>query len=274
MHRTILLLALTGMAAPAAAGSVFEMSEIGGADVAQTISVQKGKLRAEVAPTANSPTSTMIFADDELLILNDEERSYYRITPESLEELSATLGQASEELDAAMEQMQAELANLPPEQREMAERMMRSRMPNMSAMTQAAPTVRIERRAADTVNGYACTEHAVYVNDTLTQVLCAADYSTVPGAEGVAAAMEDMQGFLERLRGAMPPALANLRSNPFDGMSRIEGFPVRTRTYVNDRVLQELVLSSAETRDIAEDRFEVPAGYAEQSLTPEGSAFH
>lgn len=263
MHRTILLLALAGMATPAAAGSVYEMSEIGGTDVAQTIFVQDGKLRVEMAPNANSPASTMIFADDAMLALNDEERSYYRITPEMLEELSATLGQAS----AQLEQMQEELANLPPAQREMAERMLRERMPNMSMMTQA-PTVRIERKAADTVNGYACIEHAIYVNDTLTQVLCAADYGSVPGADGVATVMEEMQRFMERLRGAMPPALANLRSNPFDRMSRIEGFPVRTTTYVNGRVLQEIVLSSAETRDIAEELFEVPAGYAEQSLTP------
>jgi hypothetical protein len=263
MRATMLSMALTGIAAPAAAGSVYEMAENGGTGVADTILVQDRRLRIETAPTGNTPASTVIFADGALLLLDDDERSYYRITLAALEELSG-------EFNAAMEQMQAEFANLPPEQRAMMERMMRGRMPNMAAMMQAAPAIRIEQGAADNVNGYSCVEHAVYVNDALTQVACAADYGSVPGAEDVAAVLEDMRGFFERLRGAMPPVLAGPRNSPFDTMSRVEGLPVRTRTYVNGSVLQEIVLSSVETRDIAESRFEVPAGYTEQSLMPQG----
>jgi hypothetical protein len=133
MRAAILSMALTGIAAPAA-------------------------VRIETAPTGNSPASTLIFADSELLLLDDDERTYYRITPAALEELS----------------------------------------------------------------------------------------------------------------GAMPPALAGLRNSPFDTMSRVEGLPVRTRTYVNGSVLREIVLSSVETRDIAKSHFEVPAGYTEQSLMPQG----
>lgn len=273
MRGTILAAALASMAAPAGAGSVFEMSENGGADVAQILFVQDGKLRAEVAPAANAPASTMIFANDEMLILNDAERTYYRITHETLEELGAMLGQANEQLSAAMEQMQAQLENLPPEQREMMERMMRDRMPNLAAMTQAAPTMRIEQGAADTVGGYACTQYAVYADETLTQELCAADYGSVPGAADIAAAVENMQGFFERLRSALPPALANLQNNPFDTMGQIDGFPVRSRIYVNGSLQQDVVLSSAETRDIGEDRFEVPPGYAEQRLEAPGGGF-
>lgn len=267
---TAVLLALA--AAQAAAGTVFEMSEDGA--VAQTLSVQDGMLRVDVAPVASQPATTMIFAGNEMLILNDAERSYYRITPATLEELGEVLGRANEQMSAAMEQMEAQLENLPPEQREMMERMMRDRMPDLAAMTeQAAPTVRIEPGADADVGGYACTEYAVYTSETLTQELCAADYGSVPGADDVAAVLENMQGFFEQLRNAMPPALRNMQNNPFDTMSQIDGFPVRSRIYVNGSVRQDVVLTSAETRDLAASQFEVPAGYAEQSLMPQGNPF-
>jgi hypothetical protein len=66
MRAAILSMALTGIAAPAA-------------------------VRIETAPTGNSPASTLIFADSELLLLDDDERTYYRITPAALEELSGAM---------------------------------------------------------------------------------------------------------------------------------------------------------------------------------------
>lgn len=270
MQRTILAFIAACIASPASAGSVFEMTASGSAAVAETISVQDGKLRVDASASGNSPATAMIFADQELLILNDAERSFYRITPETIEELGTMLGQVSAQVSAAMEQMQAQLANLPPQQREMMERMMRDRMPNMAAMTQAAaPTMRIEQGAGQQIGAYACTEYSIYADDALVQELCAADYSSVPGADDIASVFANVQGFFEGLRNAMPPALAGMRNNPFDTMSQVEGFPVRTRTYVNGNLQQELVLSSAETRDIESSRFELPAGYTEQSLMPE-----
>ena len=82
-----------------------------------------------------------------------------------------------------------------------------------------------------------------------------------------------MQGFFEGFRDAMPAGFGGMQSNPFEAMSRIAGIPVRSRIYVNGRVQQELVLSSAETRDLEPDRFEVPDGYSEQRLMPQASPF-
>jgi hypothetical protein len=215
----------------------------------------------------------MILAGEELLILNEAERSFYRLTPATIEELGQALGQVDDQLSAAMAEMQEQLANMPPQQREMMERMMRDRMPNMAAMTQAAPAVRVERGGGQTVGGYACTDYSIYAGDTLIQELCAADFGSVPGGRDVAGALQSMQGFFEGLRNAMPPALAGMRNNPFDAMTQVEGFPVRTRTYINGSLQQDLVLSSAETRDLPASLFEVPAGLTERDLMPQGGPF-
>jgi hypothetical protein len=273
VHKTVLAFVATGLALPAAAGSVFEMTPSGSSGVAQTISIQDGKLRIEVPAMSNAPATTMILADEELLILNEAEGGFYRLTPETIEELGQALGQVNDQLSAAMAQMQEQLANLPPQQREMMERMMRDRMPNMAAATEAPPPMRVEQGAGQTVGGYACTDYSIYSGDTLIQEMCAADFSSVPGAQEVAGALENMQSFFAGLRDAMPPALAGMRNNPFDVMTQVEGFPVRTRTYINGSLQQELVLSSAETRDLPASLFEVPAGLTERDLLPEGGPF-
>lgn len=270
MYRSIFAVVAACAALPVSAGSVFEMTQSGRSAVEQTISIQDGKLRVDVPAMSNTPATTMILADEDLLILNEAEGSFYRITPATIEELGQALGQVNDQLSAAMEQMQAQLANLPPQQREMMERMMRDRMPNMAAMTEAAPPVRIEQGGGQTVGGYACTDYSIYAGETLVQELCAADFDDVPGATEMAAVIGRMAGFFERLREAMPPALQGMQNNPFDTMSQIEGFPVRTRTYVNGGLQQELVLSAAETRDLPASLFEVPANLTERDLLPEG----
>lgn len=269
MHKRNIVLAATLVALESHAGGMFEMSEPGASTVVQTIAVQDGKLRIDSRGIAGAPPTTMIFAEETLTIVDDAAQSYYRITAADLEQLGSAMSQAS----AMLEQMRSQLESLPPEQREMMERMMRDRMPDLGAATEPAAAVRLEPRGRDTVAGYECTQYEVYVGDALTQALCAADYERVPGADEIEDMLERMQRFFAGFRDAMPAGVAGMRGNPFDAMSRIGGIPVRSRIYVNGNVQQELVLSSAESRDIEPSRFDVPAGYTEQNLMPRDNPF-
>jgi hypothetical protein len=216
------------------------------------------------------PSTSIIFSGGELVILNPAERNFYRMTPETIAQLGQMLGQVNQQMAAAMQQMQQQLANLPPEQREMMERMMRDRMPNIGAMAQAAmPTMRVEQGGTGTAGDYDCTEYTVFADDQRVQEICAADFGDVPGSDEVEAVLGDMQSFFAGLREAMQsPALAGLQTNPFEIMDQIQGMPVRTRQYLNGTMQQELVLSSAESRSLEADLFEPPTGYTEQSLIP------
>jgi hypothetical protein len=53
-------------------------------------------------------------------------------------------------------------------------------------------------------------------------------------------------------------------------MTQIDGFPVRTRVYINGTMQQEMTLSNVEQRNIEASLFAVPAGYEERSLMPQG----
>jgi len=277
LHSTRLVFSLFAAAAamPVLAGSVFEMTSSGSAAVAQTIFVQNGMLRVDAAAMGADGPTTMIFRDGEMLIVDASQRSFYRLTEASMAELGAQLGQVNEQMSAAMQQMQAQLANLPPDQRAMMERMMKDRMPNLAAMTQAAaPTMRVEQGGSRNVGNYACTDYALYADDTKTQEICAADYDSVPGAQEVAGALGEMQGFFQSLRDAVSsPLLSGMQNNPFDLMTQVQGFPVSSRVYLNGNLQQELMLSGVEQRDIEASLFEVPAGYTERSMMPQNGRF-
>jgi hypothetical protein len=253
-------------AAPSLAGGVFRMSEGGGATEVQTMYVQDGMLRIDDRSNADQVTS-VIFKGGELLIINPEESNYYRMTPETFEQLGAALGQMNQQMSAVMQQMQQQLANLPPQQREMMERMMRSRMPNLGDLA-AVRTIRVEQGGSSTVGSYACTDYTIFANDERVQEICAADFASVPGSSEIAAVLSDMQTFFAGLREAMrqSPVLAGLQTNPFQIISQIQGMPVRTRQYRNDAVAQELVLSSAESTTVDAGLFAPPAAYSEQSF--------
>jgi hypothetical protein len=271
LKTNLLLLTFMTAAAPVLAGSVFEMTASGSAAVAQSIYVQDGMVRVDGDTMGGGEATAMIFRDGEMLIVNPSQRSFYRLNEASMAELGASLGQVNEQVSAAMQQMQAQLANLPPEQREMMERMMKDRMPNLAAMAQAAaPTMRIEEGGRQSVGSYTCTDYTMFADDNKVQEMCAADYDDVPGAEDVAAALSSMQGFFQSLRDAVQSPLLSGMQNPFDLMTQIDGFPVRTRVYINGTMQQEMTLSNVEQRNIEASLFAVPAGYEERSLMPQG----
>ena len=115
----------------------------------------------------------MIFRGDRMLVIDHRERSYMEIDEETMQEISG-------KMNDAMKQMKEQMANMPPAQKEMMERMMKGRMP--AGMNMEPIKIRVEAGGRETVEGYPCVKYSVYLNDEKSQELYATPLSNVAAA--------------------------------------------------------------------------------------------
>ncbi len=208
----------------------------------------------------------MIFRDDALLILNLEDRSYFRLD-------ESTLSQLASQISAAMEQMQEQLANLPPEQRAMMEQMMKGRMPegmSMGSGTQG-PTFRVEPAGSEQVGTYSCDKYEVFRGSEKSLEICVVPVSRLTALSEVMNTFRSMARFTKKLvESTQQRLLATMANSPFQILDEIDGFPVMTRQFQNGQPTHETLLNSATQRDLSDDLFTVPSGFREMNPFAQG----
>ena len=91
------------------------------------ISSQGGKLRMDSDGGPFSSAVSMIFLGDRFLVVDHDEKNYIIMD-------EAMLNEVSVKMNEAMKQMEAQLAKMPPEQREMAEQMMKGQMSALESL--------------------------------------------------------------------------------------------------------------------------------------------
>lgn len=200
---------------------------------------------------------TMLFIGNELLYVDHREKSYIVMDEAMLDRLSA-------EMSDVAKQMEAQLANLPPEQRAMAEQMMRGRMPGMiEQQGEPAPAPRVEAMGSGEWQSYKCREYAVYEGGEKTQQVCASELDEIDGADEVIDGFRNMAAYMTKMTESMPMR-SDDRVNPGELMDQIGGFPVHTIDYENGVVAAEISLDLISEQDLEPDLFAVPDGYRRQ----------
>ena len=198
--------------------------------------------------------NSMIFLGDEFLYVNHEDKSYIVMDEEMLEKVSTKINEA-------MKEMEAQLANMPPEQRAMVEQMMKGRMNGMMPQEQkAVPEPRIESLGRSKWQSYSCQQYAVFEGDEKTQEVCAAKLDDVEGADEVMEAFVGMAAYIEKMTESMP-MMGDDGLNPGEMMEQIGGFPVHMVNFVNGQADSETSLDSIVEEGLDPDLFTVPKNY-------------
>ena len=258
----IYILTLTTPAA--IAGVILEIANkdmvSGGLD-ATKIHADSGRIRMDPATSEGAPESSMIFRDNEFLILNHSDKSYTVID-------DALLASVSSQMSTAMKQMQELLKNMPPEQREMAGRMMKGRM---KAFTQEeappAPAFKVKKTGSGKWRTYKCTQYIVSDDTQKLQEICAASRDQIDGIDEAMVSFKAMGAFMKKLAANLPSAFASgLESNPMQMMDQIDGFPVHTLQYDNGTVSYETSLESAIEQTVEDAVFSPPKDYKRQEM--------
>ncbi|HVY82474.1 MAG TPA: DUF4412 domain-containing protein [Steroidobacteraceae bacterium] len=212
-----------------------------------------GRMRTENG--ARGEGAVAIFRDHAMYVLDPAHQSYRKID-------KATVDQMAAKLADARKQMQAAMANMPPERRAMMEKMLGQLG---GAAGEGAKRTLKKTGRTETVAGIACTVWEVSVGGEKVEELCAAPAASVTGG---AEMMKTLREVGEMLKGFTQSFGAG---SQFDGgwrdMETLNGVPVLTRDFSGGKVTSETRLTVARKESIPAAQFEVPAGYTEKKIS-------
>ena len=222
-------------------------------------------MRMDAVGQSASDAGSMVYRRDinEMTAIDHSRQEFYVLDEAALQGLA---GQVND----AMAEMQAALAELPPEQRAMAEQMMKQRMG--AVMDQPASARELSRTGeTDTVNGYDCELYDVMESGRKTRDMCVTSWANIEGGSAYKDNMVGMAAFFEHMRDMFSQTGADLmgsRSDVFSHMREINGFPVRARNYDGaGTLIEETTLVSTESQSFEEAFFQAPDGYTQQWMS-------
>lgn len=251
------------------AGYVYDLTEkeFDNGEVAETSSSEILVDGSKIKVTGYSGGSSEVIFDakeKEMLIVDHDQKSYTRLDQETIE---AMAGQISD----AMAKMEEQMANMPPAQRKMMEKMMKGRMPQ-AAEKEPEPTL---QRTGETkeVAGYEAEKVELTSPNGKVRELWVAPWSELEGSEGVAEAFQGMSqlfdGVIEAFsQGPMAGLGQRLQSAWLEEVYSLDGFPVMVRELgESGELLKETLLADIEQRDIPASAFDAPKGYKRQKIS-------
>jgi uncharacterized protein DUF4412 len=241
------------------AGTVIQQQEVapGTSQTRQqvTVYVDSGKLRVE----GNNPASgkyLLIFDDAKQVtwMVDFAKGTYMEFTAAQVQSMAGGM-------QAAMQQMQAQMANLPPDQRAMMEQMMKQRMGGMAGGAPPTKTVR-QKATGQKVGQFTCTSYEVMSDGQLSQEVCAAPSADLKLDPAAFETFKALAKFYEPLTSQIPKGTWSAPS----AMDQIQGFPVQTLIYVNGQPSMEWQLVSVENKALDGGLFALPAGLKKMEM--------
>lgn len=222
----------------------------GGTATTHQVQMDQNHMRVEMAG-AKGEQQVMIFDGTKqvMYIVDPEKKTYSELTKDDADRLGA-------QLNDAMAQLKAQMANMPPAQRAQMEAMMKGR----GAALPAATKPEFKKAGTATVGKWTCDRYEGYTNGEKTSEVCTVD----PKALGLGlddfAVTREMQEFFARI---MPQIAGRMFAIGSVEKQGYPGVPIRQASNLMGReIISEI--SDVTRGPIAESAFAVPAGYEKQ----------
>lgn len=249
--------ALLLIATSAHAGTVLEMLNRDLASKSESTAktyAQGGKMRIE----SGGPQDTFaIFRDETIYTVDPKDKTYIAMDRPTMQQLAA-------QLNPALKMLQEQMANMSPEQRAQAERMLGNKLPG--SKPEPVEEIRKSSRTGK-VAGYSCTYVEILEDGVLQSEACVAPPRDLPGSKElydaglkVAALVKDMMASVDS------PWLKQMTNSELENFQKLGGLPLLTRTFDEGKPIHEATLQSLRTEPLAATLFEIPAGYKQQDL--------
>ena len=196
--------------------------------------------------------SRMIFRGDRNLMwwIDDAKKSYQQMDEATIDRMAAQMADARA-------QMQARLAQMPPERRAEAEAMMKR--------FNGATGTKVDYRkigATKLIGGHLCTEYDSYYGKDLQAHLWVAPYSALNVSPADAAVFKKMGEFFGKLTSSMGGA----KKQDYIPMHELNGIPLLTQEVDDGKITGETLVESVSRAPIAAGTFEVPSGYKMEAM--------
>lgn len=234
--------------------------------IGTTKMIADGKLlRVEINSVSSDEDGLIIYRGDrnELIVADNERLEYFVIDEQSMNQMAA-------QVSDAMRQMEEMLKDMPPEQRAMAEQMMKQQMPGLQP-AQETPSTLSKTGKSDTINGFDCEFFEVLQDGRKTREMCVAEWADIEGGKEATDAMISMGTFFARMHEAFAETAGTNFMGPqqevFAQMKELGGYPVYARDYDESGALEgESTLRSSRAESIDPALFEPPEGYRKQEM--------
>jgi Domain of unknown function (DUF4412) len=151
--------------------------------------------------------------------------------------------QMGQQLSGLMAQMQAQMKNMTPEQRQMMEKMMKGKMPQAAAA--AAPKTVYTAKGSGSVNGFSCTKYEGDEGGKKVADVCAALPAQIKLTSGDLQIFERMRQFSSSLVSALANSPVPVKVPTGYGLdSGYEGFPIQRVDFENGQATKRSELKS------------------------------
>ena len=205
-----------------------------------------------------------IIKGNTMYIVDDSDQTYIVFD-------KATMEQLAKQISAAMGRMKEQLAKMPPDQRAQIEQMM-AKTPGMGGEEQKWEVEAVDTGKSEKVDGRDCRVWEVKRNGELDDQLCVVPFSKLPGKENFQAVFANFAKVFEEMAKSVP-MLAGVMNNEFSAQAKVNGFPVRSRAYENDKLGDEEQLVKVWREEaVPAAMFEIPAGYKPKKMPAPGDA--
>ena len=258
MRTMLIALAICASAAPAAAQLTTTYTGVqreGDKEVPASaqFSVERGRVAMIMKGTH---ASRMLFLEKEqvLRIVSDDEKTYVDLDKN-------TAGRGGDPT-GMLADMQKQLDQMPPQQRQMAEQMMKAAMGSAKL---APPLVYVWTKEKKTIAGYECTRVDGMRGDARVTEYCGTTSDDFKMSEAERKTMLEMQGYLRNFMIMVHADDDATRAFQWD--TSVDGYPVLTRCYTGGKMTLDLQLQSVNRNPLPNDLFALPRGYRKLDMS-------
>ena len=226
-------------------------------------SIEPGRIAVVI--TGERSARLLYFEKDGVLrFVDDGEKMYFDMDDQAISSLGATAS-------SMMAEMENQLAELPPEQRKMAEQMLKGRLgggAEDAARKPAPKTEYVWTKEKKTVLGYECTRVEIVEAGVKNADYCAATSKDFKISEGERKTILAMRKLIEGLASAVGSlgGQDSVQTRAFQWDTSVDGYPLITRCFEDGKVTLDLQLEAFDRKPLAAALFDVPAGYKKESL--------
>lgn len=227
------------------------------------ISTEGRESRIEITSVSSNESGGMIYRSEkkEMIAMDHAAREYYVIDQATMDRMAAQVRSAMEQTEAALEAMS-------PEERALAEQMIQRSLADEATVTEYD----LEASGkGDEVAGFECRYYDVMQEGRKIRDLCVTPWSEIAEGKQAAQAMMELADFFENMREAFAGAggldAMDRQQEMFAYMEELGGYPVLSRDYdVNGRLESESRLQSARSEEISASLFDPPTGYQQLEM--------
>jgi hypothetical protein len=241
-----------------ASGVVITQKITSGTDTRTSqVQLDQNHMRAEVG-SPNGGKQVVIFDGTRQVmdILHADGKTYNEITKADMDRLAT-------QVSGAMAQMQAAMANMPPEQRAQLEAAMKGRGMNMPGAAAAAAKPEYRKGGTATIGKWTCQKYEGYENGEKTSEICTVPPSTLGFGLNDFAVTRQMMDFVSGLTKMMPGVANQMFTIGSEEAQGFSGIPVWSKRTVAGRDFVTEITDVTRT-SIPESAFQVPAGLEKQ----------